>query len=66
MIKSKETRFQELSHLSPPVVPMRSWNWPEYPWQSNHLDYAGPFMGEDVPDVHSKCMEVEMVNLTTA
>ena len=60
----KQCNQCQLSRLSPPIVPMHLWDWPEHPWQRIHLDYAGPFNGKMflvVIDAHSKWMEVELV-----
>ena len=60
----KQCNQCQLSRLSPLIVPMHPWDWPEHPWQRIHLDYAGPFNGKMflvVIDAHSKWMEVELV-----
>ena len=67
--KVKQCNQCQLSRLSSPVVPMHPWDWPEYPWQQIHLDYAGPINGKMfliLIDAHSKWMEVEIVNFATS
>lgn len=68
-VKVKQCNQCQFSRPSSPVVPMHLWDWPECPWQCIHLDYAGPFMEKMfliVIDAHSKWMEVEIVNSSTA
>ena len=43
------------------VYLLHPWLWPAKPWQSIHVDFAGPFMGKMfliVVDAHSKWPEV--------
>ena len=53
----------------PTKAPFNPWVWPSRPWQRIHMDYAGPFMGENfllVIDAHSKWGEVVEINSTTS
>ena len=34
----------------PARVPLHSWDFPRKSWQRLHLDYAGPFRGNNVAD----------------
>ena len=46
-----------------------AWKWPSKPWSRVHLDFAGPFMGENffiMVDAHSKWPEVHHMKSTTA
>ena len=38
----------------PAKAPLNPWVWPRRPWQRMHVDYAGPFMGKNVVNAHSK------------
>ena len=45
------------------------WKWPSAPWQRIHIDFAGPFLGENfliVVDAHSKWPEVFRMKSITA
>ena len=53
----------------PAKAPLNPWVWPSRPWQRIHVDYAGPFMGENfllIIDAHSKWGEVVEMNSTTS
>ena len=56
--------------LTPPAAPLHPWVWPSLPWQRIHVDFAGPFLGQQfliVVDAHSKWPEViPMASSTTA
>ena len=55
---------------APAVAPLHPWIWPSRPWQRDHVDFAGPFLGKSffiLVDAHSKWPEVfEMAETTTA
>ena len=54
---------------APAKAPLHPWTWPSKPWQRIHVDYAGPFMGNNyllVVDAHSKWGEVIEVSTTTS
>ena len=45
---------------SPPPAPLHPWRWPTRPWARLHLDFAGPFQGNNILvaiDAHSKWIE---------
>ena len=45
------------------------WTWPQRPWQRNHIDFAGPFLGKSflvVVDAHPKWPEVFEMSTTSA
>ena len=47
---------QMFQHL-PPVAPLQPWEWPQRPWARVHVDYVGPFLGQQfliLVDAHSK------------
>ena len=59
---------QRFQHL-PPVTPLQPWEWPQRPWARVHIDYAGPFLGQNfliVIDAHSKWLEVKTVTNVTS
>lgn len=61
-------RCQEVKQ-APPKAPLHPWLWPSRPWQRIHVDYAGPFLGENfflVIDAHSKWGEVYRMSSTTS
>ncbi|XP_054875417.1 uncharacterized protein K02A2.6-like [Amphiprion ocellaris] len=46
---------------APAHAPLHPWEWPESPWLTVHVDYAGPFQGEMflvIVDAHSKWLDV--------
>ncbi|XP_039277032.1 uncharacterized protein K02A2.6-like [Nilaparvata lugens] len=54
---------------NPGKVQTHFWEYPYHPWERIHVDFAGPFMGHIffiVVDAHSKWIEVEIVNNTSA
>ncbi len=54
---------------SPQLAPLQPWEWPQQPWSSIHVDYAGPFEGKMfllVVDAYSKWIEVAIVNSATS
>lgn len=54
---------------APPTAPLHSWPWPAEPWSRLHIDFLGPFNNTYylvVIDAHSKWLEVEKVNTTSA
>lgn len=54
---------------APPAHEPRCWSWPDRPWSRLHLDFLGPVAGVMylvVVDSHSKWIEIERMNSTTA
>lgn len=54
---------------APPPAPLHSWPWPVEPWSRLNIDFLGPFQNKYylvVIDAHSKWIEVEKVNTTSA
>ena len=53
----------------PPPAPLHPWPWPSEPWSRLHLDFLGPFQNKYyliIIDAHTKWIEVEKVNSTSA
>ena len=51
----------QLTSNKPPQAPLHPCDWPSFPWQRVHIDFAGPFMGKMfllAIDAHSKWLEV--------
>ena len=66
-VKSCHT-CQSVRH-NPPLGPIHPWHWPERPWSSIHIDFAGPFLSKMflvVVDAHSKWLEVHIMSSTTS
>ena len=42
----KQCNQCQLNRPSLPAVPMYPWEWPDHLWDSVHVDYARPFMGQ--------------------
>lgn len=54
---------------APCLAPLHPWEWPAFPWQSVHLDFAGPVEGRMLlvaVDAHSKWPEVAVMSTTTS
>lgn len=54
---------------APAPAPLHPWSWPTRPWHRLHLDFAGPFQGQNFlicVDSHSKWPEVFVMSTTTA
>ncbi len=51
---AKECSVCQQLRPAPAVAPLHPWEWPKQPWSRVHLDYAGPFLGQDVPH-HYRC-----------
>lgn len=54
---------------SPPQAPIHHWEVPRNPWSRLHVDFAGPFQGENfliIVDAHSKWLDVKRMKSTTA
>ena len=55
---------------NPKQAPLHRWEYPAYPWQRLHIDFAGPFEGKQflvVVDAHTKWPDIfEMRNTTAA
>ena len=52
----------------PPPAPLNPWVWHSRPWESLHLDFAGPFLGSMfliTVDAHAKLLEVYVMPNTT-
>ncbi|XP_032090813.1 uncharacterized protein K02A2.6-like, partial [Thamnophis elegans] len=57
------------SRPNPPAGPAREWEAPRGPWSRLHLDFAGPFHGQNfliVVDAYSRCVELVLMGSTTA
>lgn len=66
MVKTCKT-CQDLLPKAPKSVG-NPWKWPSKPWRRIHVDFAGPFMGENfliLVDAHSKWPEVHQMSSTT-
>jgi hypothetical protein len=51
----------------PAPVPLHPWDWPDKPWSSIHVDYAGPEKKIVVIDAHSKmdgCVSSELCHFS--
>ena len=52
----------------PSPAPLNPWVWPSCPWESLHLDFAGPFLGSMfliTVDAYAKLLEVYVMLNTT-
>ena len=52
-----------------PAAEANPWQWPSRPWHRVHVDFAGPYMGENffiIVDAHSKWPMVYRMKSTTA
>ena len=59
----------QVNRPAPSKAPLHPWEYPSRPWARIHIDHAGPFMGKMflvVIDAHSKWIDVEIVNSTSA
>ncbi|XP_032069854.1 uncharacterized protein K02A2.6-like, partial [Thamnophis elegans] len=57
------------SRPNPPAGPAREWEAPRGPWSRLHLDFAGPFHGQNfliVVDAYSRWVELVLMGSTTA
>ena len=53
----------------PVKAPTHPWHWPEKPWSRLHLDFAGPYEGNNfllIIDAHSKWLDIEQMKSTTS
>ena len=67
MVKSC-SRCQAVQSV-PATAPLHPWAWPSHPWQSVHIDFAGPFRNKNFligVDAHSKWPEVIPMAITTS
>lgn len=51
----------------PPNSPIQTWDWPEKPWTSIHVDHAAPIQGTTVlviVDAHSKWIDAHIAPST--
>lgn len=65
---TKACAERQQNQHSPPRAPLHPWTWPTKPWQSIHIDFAGPFMGTSfivIIDAHSKWPKVFQMSTTT-
>ena len=54
---------------NPKQAPLHRWEYPAYPWQRLHIDFAGPFQGKMflvVVDAHTKWPDMFEMQDTTA
>ena len=52
-----------------PAKEYGSWSWPTGPWQSIHIDFAGPFMSKMflvIVDAYSRFLEIVPINRATS
>ncbi|XP_013927119.1 PREDICTED: uncharacterized protein K02A2.6-like [Thamnophis sirtalis] len=59
----------QLSRPNPPVGPAREWEAPRGPWSRLHVDFAGPFHGQNfliMVDAYSRWVELVLMTSTTA
>lgn len=59
---------QKYQH-SPPQAPTHPWEIPRQPWSRIHIDFAGPFQGQNfliVVDAYSKWIEASLMRNTSA
>ncbi|XP_013907952.1 PREDICTED: uncharacterized protein K02A2.6-like, partial [Thamnophis sirtalis] len=59
----------QLSRPNPPAGPAREWEAPRGPWSRLHIDFAGPFHGQNflvVVDAYSRWVELVLMGSTTA
>ena len=59
----------QLHQKTPSLAPLHSWEWPNRPWSTVHIDHAGPFQGIlflILVDVHSKWLDVMTVPSTSS
>lgn len=64
----KQCRVCLLNRNAPALAPVHSVPWPEAPWSSLHLDFAGPVMGKMlliIIDSHSKWIEAHIMSSCT-
>ncbi|XP_060546708.1 uncharacterized protein K02A2.6-like [Pantherophis guttatus] len=57
------------SPLDPPVAPVREWEKPKGPWGRIHIDFAGPFHGQNfliIVDAFSKWLEIALMPSITS
>ena len=54
------------SRPSPATAPLHPWEWPSQPWSRIHLDFAGPFLGHMLVDVHSKWLDIHQMQSITS
>ena len=68
--KDKQCRSCQSTQKAPAVAPLHPWEFPSKPWSRQHIDYAGPFMGDYmfliVVDAYSKWMEVYPMRTATS
>ncbi|KFD51197.1 hypothetical protein M513_07961 [Trichuris suis] len=54
---------------APPRAPVHAWEIPRNPWSRLHIDFAGPFQGEQfliAVDAYSKWLEIKRMTSTNA
>ncbi|KAL1449409.1 hypothetical protein MTO96_006351 [Rhipicephalus appendiculatus] len=57
------------THKSPPKAPIPTWDRPQTPWHTVHVDFAGPLLGRTnlvVVEAHTKWVEVWHVTQATS
>ena len=58
-----------LQQNNPKAVRLHPWEYPKYPWQRIHIDFAGPYLGQYfliIVDAYSKWPEIIPMHTTTA
>ena len=66
---AKRSAGCQINQKSPTKSSLHPWEWPSAPWESIHIDFAGPFLGHMfliAVDIHSKWPEVQVMKTTTA
>ncbi|KAL1445999.1 hypothetical protein MTO96_028956 [Rhipicephalus appendiculatus] len=65
----RQCRECHSTQKSPPKAPMPTWDRPQTPWHTVHVDFAGPLLGRTylvVVDAHTKWVEVRHVAQATS
>ena len=65
----KSCESYQANKSNPTAAPLHPWVWPDTPWTSIHVDYAGPFLKKmffTVADVHCKWPEELVMSSTTS
>ena len=67
--KVKSCHAIQRSRSKPEVSPLNPLEWPNKPWTTIHLDYAGPFMNSMfliIADAHTKRLDIHVTSSSTA
>ncbi|XP_037572398.1 uncharacterized protein K02A2.6-like [Dermacentor silvarum] len=71
VIEETERQCRECrsTQKSPPKAPIPTWDCPQTPWHTVHVDFTGPLLGRTylvVVDAHTKWVEVRHVTQATS